>query len=103
MHKIFMVGLSFLVAGCVGHTSVDGNWQEGAAKGESYSRVLVIGLSPNASARCDFESFMVTQIRATGTDAKASCILMKTSEPITEESVAEAISLAVASPEFQRY
>ena len=86
-----MTACIIVLAGCAGQATVDGAWQEGASRNESFSRILVVGLSPNASARCDFESFMVTQIRATGTDAKASCVLMKTSEPITEASVEQAI------------
>ena len=92
MQKILTLSFALLLIGCAGQAKVDGCWQEGASKDTAYSRVLVIGLSHNASGRCDFESFLVTQIRATGTDAKASCILMKTSEPITEESVEQAIN-----------
>jgi hypothetical protein len=69
------------------HVDVDSEWQEGVSHDQSFGKIMVIGLSHNASGRCDFESFMVTQIRATGTEAKSSCMLMKTSEDLTRESI----------------
>jgi hypothetical protein len=87
---LFMVAVS--LAGCMGHVSVDGEWEEDASQNQTFANILVVGLSPNASARCDFESFMVTQIRAIGVEAKASCMLMKTSEPLTRESIEAAVN-----------
>ena len=81
-----------LLTGCASHVSVDGQWQPGAARDASFSRVLVVGVSHNAGARCDFESFLVTQLRDLGTAAKSSCILMKSSEPLTEASVEAAVA-----------
>lgn len=75
------------VTGCAQSVRVDGNWQEGVSRDQSFSRVLVVGLSPHAGTRCDFESFMATQLRSTGVDAKASCSLMNTEEPLTRESI----------------
>jgi hypothetical protein len=66
---------------------VDGDWEKDAARDQSFARVLVVGLSPHAGTRCDFESFMATQLRSTGVDAKASCSLMNTSDPLTRESI----------------
>lgn len=80
------------VAGCTQQVRVDGDWQEGVSRGQSFSRVLVVGLSHNASGRCDFESFLTTQIRATGADAKSSCFLMKTTDPLTVESIEAAVA-----------
>ncbi len=86
--SICMLLVTFVLAGCsMRQVSVDGSWQEGVARDQSFARVLVVGLSPSASARCDFESFMATQLRATGADAKASCSLMRTSDPVTRESI----------------
>ena len=80
---IFAIGLS----SCSRQVQVDGDWEEGVPRDQTFTRVLVIGLSPYASGRCDFESFMTNQIRATGAEAKASCYLMNTSEDLTLESI----------------
>jgi hypothetical protein len=83
-----MLLASAVLAGCsMRQVRVDGDWEKDAARDQSFARVLVVGLSPSASARCDFESFMATQIRAKGADAKASCNLMRTSDPVTRESI----------------
>jgi hypothetical protein len=85
---LFMLVLAIVLAGCsMRQVRVDGSWEEGVSQDQAFARVLVVGLSPSASARCDFESFMATQIRATGAEAKASCNLMRTSDPVTRESI----------------
>lgn len=75
------------LGGCAQSVRVDGDWQEGVSRDQSFARVLVVGLSPHAGTRCDFESFMATQIRSAGVDAKASCSLMNTADPLTRESI----------------
>jgi len=82
---MFIVVLA--LTGCAQSVRVDGSWQEGVARDQSFSRVLVVGLSPHAGTRCDFESYLATQIRTTGADAKASCSLMDTEDPLTRESI----------------
>jgi len=78
--------------GCAQQAKVTGSWQQGASRDQSFNRVLVVGVSPNASGRCDFESFMTNQIRAVGADAKSSCMYMKTTEPLTVEAIEAAVA-----------
>jgi hypothetical protein len=88
---ILLLLLAIFLTGCIRNARVDGNWEDGASRDQTFTRVLVIGLSPYASGRCDFESFLTTQIRATGAEAKASCNLMNTSDPLTLESIHEVV------------
>ncbi|MDG1463270.1 MAG: hypothetical protein P8R04_06815 [Gammaproteobacteria bacterium] len=90
-HALVLLVLSFL-AGCSQQVRVDGQWQESTSRQESFSRVLIVGVSNNANARCDFEFFLTSQVRATGAEAKSSCVLMKTSENLTVESIAAAVA-----------
>jgi hypothetical protein len=90
--QLFTVLVAVALVGCERHVQVDGDWKEGESHNQSFSRVLVVGLSHNASGRCDFESYMTTQLRYTGIDAKSSCMLMSTSEPLNEEHVDAAIA-----------
>lgn len=88
-----LASVSVVVAGC-SSVSVDGNWAEGADRADrkkTFDRIVVLGVSPNSNARCDFELFMRTQLRDDATEAQASCNLMKLSEDITRESVEEAV------------
>ena len=57
---LFMAGL----AACTRNVDVDSEWEENVSHNQSFRQVLVIGQSPNVSARCDFESFMATQVRS---------------------------------------
>jgi hypothetical protein len=90
VRHIFILLLAVALSGCM-RVQVDGAWEADVSRDQSFRRILVIGLSPNAGSRCDFESFMATQIRAAGTDASPSCNLMKTSEPLTLESIHAAV------------
>ena len=89
---VLLLMLAISLAGCSRQVRVDGSWQEGASRDQSFTRVLVIALVPNAGQRCDFELFMETQIRNTGADAKASCYLMELDAPVTVESVDAAVA-----------
>ena len=75
------------LAGCTRQVSVDGNWKEGVSHDQSFGRVLVVALSSNVNQRCDFERFMVTQIRATGAEAKTSCSLMDTGKDLNRATI----------------
>jgi hypothetical protein len=70
------------------HARVESAWQDNAPRDKSYTRVLVVGLSPNYNIRCEFEWFMVSQIRSDATDAVASCDHMRSTEKLTVEAVA---------------
>ncbi len=87
-----MLFLSLLAtAGCTPNVRMSGSWGDGASRSQSFSRVLVVGLSPNAGVRCDFESFMRTQLRYVGAEAQESCNLMRTSDPLTVEGIQAAV------------
>jgi len=89
--------------GCAQQAKVTGSWQQGASRDQSFNRVLVVGVSPNASGRCDFESFMTNQIRAVGADAKSSCMYMKTTEPLTVEAIEAAGLDSIADSVMERW
>ena len=71
---------------------VDGTWEEEGAHNQSFSRVLVVGISHYVNGRCNFEPSMVNQLRYTGVEAKASCNLMDPSAELTRESVEAAVA-----------
>jgi hypothetical protein len=85
--RAFILLVAVTLAACTRQVQVDGNWEEGASRDQSFSRVLVIGLSHDINGRCSFEPSMVNQLRYTGVEAKASCNLMDTSEPLIRENI----------------
>jgi len=88
---VLLLMLAISLAGCSRQVRVAGEWQEGASRDQSFTRVLVVGLLADVGQRCDFEMFMETQLRSTGADAKASCFLMDLDAPVTRESVMAAV------------
>lgn len=67
-------------------------WEEGVSRDQSFTRVLVIGVSPDFNQRCTFEHFMTARIASESVQAIASCDLMKPDELLTRENVERAVA-----------
>jgi len=74
------------LCGCSG-VSVKGTWQDGAPRSQTYTRLLVIGVSPDRNLRCAFESAFASQLRSASTTVISSCDQMNAKEPLTRENV----------------
>lgn len=89
-------GLMLLVAawlsGCASQPSVSSAWQEGASPNPSFSRVLIVGVSPDINQRCAFESFLASRIMSASVKAIASCDVVKARNPLTRESIEQAVA-----------
>ena len=81
-----------LLAAPPSHAQVKGGWSEGASRDQSFSRVLVVGLSPDLNQRCAFERSMAGQIRTGGTTAFISCDAIPKDTALTRESVEAAVA-----------
>jgi len=79
------------LAGCERQVRVESSWQENVPRDLSFKRILVVGISPNVNIRCDFEHFLATQIRSESVVAIPSCGKMSIKEPLTIESIDEAV------------
>jgi len=69
------------------HASVTGVWSDDASRDQSFSRVLIVGISPDVNERCPFERALATRIKSETTVAIISCNVMDTREPLTRESI----------------
>lgn len=78
---------AWLLAAFPSHAQVKGGWSEGASRDQSFSRVLVVGLSPDLNQRCAFERSMAGQIRTGGTTAFVSCDAIPKDTPLTRETI----------------
>jgi hypothetical protein len=81
-----------LLAACARDVRVESSWKDRQAEGQPFAKILVVGVSPDPGLRCDFESFMVTQLRSDTVEAKASCYFIPTSEALTREAVERAVA-----------
>lgn len=88
---------AMLVSGSVqAKTSVKGTWAEGAPRKQSFSRVLVVGVTPHVNQRCAFEFFMASQLQSESVQAIRSCDAVKQKNPLTLESIEQAVAAAQA-------
>lgn len=77
-------------------TSVKGAWAEGAARGQTFTRIVVVGVSPSVNQRCAFEFFMASRLKSDTVEVYRSCDLVKEKTPLTVESIEEAVARAQA-------
>lgn len=80
------------LSGCAQPVKVQGAWQDDAPRGQAYTRVLVVGVSPDYNQRCAFEGFLANQLRSEATTAFTSCRVLSSDEPLTRENVERAIA-----------
>jgi len=80
------------LAACAGDASVTSAWADNASHKQSFSRVMVVGISPDVDTRCPFERSLVAKIKAGGTAAFASCDSVAKKNPLTRESIEEAVA-----------
>jgi hypothetical protein len=88
IYPVLVLLLGVWQSGYARHPHVESEWQKDAPRDESFTRVMVVGLSPDYNLRCEFEWFMVSQIRSDSTHAFASCDHMRSNEKLNVESVA---------------
>jgi hypothetical protein len=74
------------------HAAVTGVWSEDAARDQSFSRVLVVGISPDFNQRCAFERAMAAKIKNANTEAFVSCDVMPPKAPLTRETIEAAVA-----------
>jgi len=85
--------LAVALAACAGSAvKSDGRWVEGVAAGQSFARILVIGVSPDVNQRCAFEDSMVQALQAQGVTAASTCAVLGIREPLTREAVERGVA-----------
>jgi hypothetical protein len=76
-----------LLAGCTRQVTVESTWPENVPRNQSFSNVLVVGLSTNYSLRCRFERLMAASLRSKSVKATASCAEMTSKDPLTKDGL----------------
>jgi hypothetical protein len=80
------------LAGCAQQVRVTGAWQDDVPRDQPFSRVLVVGVSPDYNQRCAFESFLALQIRSEFTTVITSCRAMSSKDALTLENIERVIA-----------
>ena len=79
-----------LLAACAATTIVE-QWQCPAYTGGPFKRILVVGVTTQATTRRVFEDEFVRQLKARGTDAVASYTFIPEDGPASRERLAQAV------------
>jgi hypothetical protein len=85
-HTYLILGVAWL-CGCAGQSSEKGAWQGTAAAHQSFTRVLIVGISKNFTQRCAFEWSMSQQIASDSTQVFISCDSMTSKDPLTRANI----------------
>jgi hypothetical protein len=88
---LLLLGAASL-SGCGSQPTAAGARQEGAPRDQSFTRILVVGVTPHVNQRCGFEFFLASQITSESTKGIRSCDAVKEKNPLTLESIEAAIA-----------
>jgi hypothetical protein len=89
LHKVTALLLltTACLAGCAQPFRVTGTWNADAIRPQTFKNLLVVGVSPDYSQRCDFEWALSRTLRSDTVRAVASCSVMKADEPLSRDAV----------------
>jgi hypothetical protein len=74
------------------HGSATGEWSDDVSRDQSFSRVLIVGISPDVNQRCPFERALASKLKSAETVALVSCDVMPPKTPLTRESIEAAVA-----------
>ena len=87
-----LVGVAWISPGQAAEkVKVTGSWQEGVPHNLSFERVLVVAITPDLDTRCQWERFLAAKLNGATTKAVASCDAVTKVEPLTLESIQDAV------------
>ncbi len=69
-----------------------GAWNQGATRPQTFSRLLIVGVSPEYNARCNYEYALATMLRSNGLKAIASCSAMKEDVQLNRENIVRVVA-----------
>jgi hypothetical protein len=86
-----LLGAGWLSACAQNAVKVESAWPDGVPRNQTFTRVLVVGASPDIDTRCAFEWALVAQLKSSIVQAVASCDAMSLKDPLTRETVERAV------------
>lgn len=79
------------LAACSGRPVVKSNWVDSAARSQVFSRPLIVGVTPDYTQRCNFEFWLVRDLRSAGVDAEPSCSYMTKEDPFNRDAIVKLV------------
>lgn len=88
---LLLLGAGWLCAS-PSYAQVKGEWSEDVSRDQSFSRVLVVGVSPDLNQRCAFERALASKLKSESTQAFVSCDAIPRDAPLTRENIEAAVA-----------
>jgi hypothetical protein len=88
---VLIFGVAVLGGCASSHVAVDSAWQEGVSQ-KPFTKVLVVGVTPDAKQRCRFERALASRVRSASTQAIPSCEVVADKTQLTRESIEQAVA-----------
>jgi hypothetical protein len=88
---LMILGVAWL-SGCATQSTVNGAWQGSAPRHQSFTRVLIVGISANFTQRCAFEWSLASQIASDSTQVFISCDSMTSKDPLTRADIERVVA-----------
>lgn len=82
-----LLAVTLLVTACTRPTSVESEWAKDVPRDLTFSRVLVVGVTPSYNTRCRFERMMQDSLAVPGVTVTTSCSRMTSRDPLTREAI----------------
>lgn len=81
-----------MAAACTRGTEVESAWTEGVEKNMEFSKVLVVGVTPDYNTRCRFERMMMDSLNGAEVRAVTSCSGMGSKDPLTRDAIVSMVA-----------
>lgn len=89
---LLLIGAAWLSPGHAAEkVRVTGSWQPGVPHDQTFTRLLVVGISHDVDTRCRWERFLAAKLNGSVTQAVASCDAVTKVDPLTLESIQDAV------------
>jgi hypothetical protein len=80
------------LAGCGGQVSVKSVWHDHASRSQTFTRILVVAVSPDYAQRCRFEYWLVKDLQNDKVAADSSCNSMPKDVPLNRENIVRVVA-----------
>jgi len=90
---LLLIGTAWSPGYAAEKVKVTGSWQEGVPHDQTFTRILVVGITPDVKARCRWERFLAAKLNGATTKAVSTCdaLTEKELDPLTVESIKGAV------------
>lgn len=91
--SVFLLLAAAPLSGSAQQVKVTGSWADNVSHDQTFTRILVVAITPDVTQRCRFERFLAARLNGKSTKAVSTCdaLTEKELDPLTLESIKGAV------------